>query len=119
MYLPTAGKDNEALPDPREAEASLTAAGVTKAAAKLCDNEPTVENEEDYILDQNRFPDKIRLLLDENVAPEAMWWLPEGNAVLVNKEAFCQQLLIKHFRGNKFTSVTRNFNRWYVILLIC
>ena len=70
------------------------------------------EEEQVYELDPDRFPDKIRLLLDSESATDALWWLPGGNAIAINKEVFCQHLLIRHFRGNKFTSVTRNFNRW-------
>ena len=70
------------------------------------------KDEGDYVLDVNRFPDKVRWLLDEAVAPDAIWWLPKGEAVLVNRAVFSEKLLIRHFRGNKFSSVTRNFNRW-------
>ena len=68
----------------------------------------------DFELDLNRFPDKLRWLLDTEVAPEALWWLPEGDAIGINKDAFQEQLLEQEFRGNKFSSITRKLNRWYV-----
>ncbi|CAB9505295.1 HSF-type DNA-binding [Seminavis robusta] len=76
------------------------------------EEEDSSSEDENYVLDQNRFPDKVRYLLDEQIAPDAIWWLPEGDALAVNRDAFSMQLLIRHFRGNKFSSVTRNFNRW-------
>lgn len=95
----------------------MAAAEDKPASARILEEKDGKEKEtgeEEYVLDHNRFPDKIRLLLDGNVAPNAIKWLPEGDAVMLNKEIFSQLLLVRHFRGNKFTSVTRNFNRWYV-----
>lgn len=66
----------------------------------------------DYELDLNRFPDKLRWLLDNETAPEALWWLPEGDAIGIRKTAFQEQLLVQEFRGNKFSSITRKLNRW-------
>ncbi|CAB9497347.1 HSF-type DNA-binding [Seminavis robusta] len=66
----------------------------------------------EYQLDLNRFPDKIRCLLDNRVAPEALWWMPDGDAIAINKKLFIDQLLVTHFRGNKFPSITRKLNRW-------
>jgi hypothetical protein len=74
--------------------------------------EPPSGDAREYTLDLNRFPDKMRWLLDQNVSPEAYWWLPEGDAIAINKQVFSDQLLIKYFRGNKFPSITRNLNRW-------
>jgi len=88
---------------------SPTLSGLDKDQEKGAGGE---EEEGDYVLDVNRFPDKVRWLLDEDLAPDAIWWLPKGEAVLVNREVFSEKLLIRHFRGNKFSSVTRNFNRW-------
>ena len=66
----------------------------------------------DVELDLNRFPDKLRWLLDNEVAPDALWWLPEGDAIGINKDAFQEKLLEQEFRGNKFSSITRKLNRW-------
>jgi len=66
----------------------------------------------DYELDLNRFPDQMRWLLDNNVAPEALWWLPDSDAFGINKPKFIDQLLDQEFRGNKFPSITRKLNRW-------
>lgn len=66
----------------------------------------------DYELDLNRFPDKLRWLLDNDTAPGALWWLPEGDAIGIRKTVFQEQLLVQEFRGNKFSSITRKLNRW-------
>jgi HSF-type DNA-binding len=66
----------------------------------------------DFELDLNRFPDKLRWLLDNEVAPQALWWLSGGDAIGINKNAFEAQLLEQEFRGNKFSSITRKLNRW-------
>ena len=106
-------KDRDASSHPKEDSSTDHGKSDNRSEpAEVSVKADTISEEETYVLDQNRFPDKIRLLLDQEVAPEAMWWLPEGDAVLVNREVFSREILIRHFRGNKFSSVTRNFNRW-------
>jgi hypothetical protein len=73
---------------------------------------PSVAAAADYPLDLNRFPDKIRWLLDNQVAPNALYWMPDGDGIIISKKLFVDQLLVKHFRGNKFPSITRKLNRW-------
>jgi len=61
------------------------------------------------------FPDKLFELLQNEVEPTAIWWLPDGESFGINKELFEEKILNRYFRGNKFTSITRNLNRWYVV----
>ena len=58
------------------------------------------------------FPEKLMKLLQHECEPEAIFWLPEGDSFGINKPLFEDRVLNKYFRGNKFTSITRNLNRW-------
>jgi len=60
-----------------------------------------------------RLPDKIMAILLQEEAPDAIWWLQKGTAFAMQKELFQEQILDKHFRGNKFKSLVRNLHRWY------
>jgi HSF-type DNA-binding len=58
------------------------------------------------------FPEKLMRLLQHECDPDAIFWLPEGDSFGINKPLFEEKVLNKYFRGNKFTSITRNLNRW-------
>ena len=57
------------------------------------------------------FPEKLMVLLDENTASDAMWWLPDGDSFCIIPTVFAEQVLDKHFSGTKFESFTRKLNR--------
>jgi HSF-type DNA-binding len=59
-----------------------------------------------------RLPDKMMAILVSGEAPDAIWWLQNGTAFAMQKEKFQEQILDKHFRGNKFKSLVRNLHRW-------
>lgn len=61
-----------------------------------------------------RLPDKIMGILLNEEAPEAIWWIHNGTAFVMQQEKFQAQILDTHFRGNKFKSLVRNLHRWYV-----
>lgn len=58
------------------------------------------------------FPEKLMRLLQHECETEAIFWLTEGDSFGINKPYFEERVLNKYFRGNKFTSITRNLNRW-------
>jgi hypothetical protein len=58
------------------------------------------------------FPAQLMDVLQRDVAPDAMWFLPEGEALAFNKDTFTEKVLDVHFRGMKFNSFVRNMNRW-------
>ena len=61
------------------------------------------------------FPEKIMDLLQAGLAPKAIYWLPEGEAIAVDPDNFKDSTVIsKQFRGNKLSSFVRSLNRWYV-----
>jgi len=66
----------------------------------------------------SQFPEKLMALLDSKVAPDAVWWLRDvgdiTGAFAINKKIFSELLLNTRFNGNKWPSITRNLNRWYV-----
>lgn len=66
-------------------------------------------------LKTSSFPEKIMELLLGGLAPNAIYWLPEGEAIAVDPDNFKDSTIIsKHFRGNKLSSFVRSLNRWYV-----
>ena len=59
------------------------------------------------------FPKKIMELLQGDLAPTAIYWLPEGEAIAVDPDCFKDNTVIsKQFRGNKLSSFVRSLNRW-------
>ena len=59
------------------------------------------------------FPEKIMELLQGDLAPNAIYWLPEGEAIAVDPDSFKDSTVIsKQFRGNKLSSFVRSLNRW-------
>lgn len=58
------------------------------------------------------FPEKIMMLLDKKLAPDSMWWIPDGDAFCILPVPFTEKVLDKHFQGTKFESFTRKLNRW-------
>lgn len=59
------------------------------------------------------FPEKIMEVLQGNLAPGAIYWLPEGEAIAVDPDSFKDNAIIsKQFRGNKLSSFVRSLNRW-------
>lgn len=64
-------------------------------------------------LKTSSFPEKIMELLLGGLAPNAIYWLPEGEAIAVDPDNFKDSTIIsKHFRGNKLSSFVRSLNRW-------
>lgn len=82
-------------PTPRK---QMTAASLTMLNAKLACS--------------TRLPDKLMHILLTKEAPDAIWWLPRGDAFIIQKEKFQDAILLKYFRGNKFKSLVRNMHRW-------
>lgn len=59
------------------------------------------------------FPEKIMDLLQGGLADNAIYWLPEGEAIAVDPDKFKDSTIIsKQFRGNKLSSFVRSLNRW-------
>jgi HSF-type DNA-binding len=70
----------------------------------------------------SQFPDKLMSLLENKTVPDALWWLPDLGAMkgvfAINKKVFTKKVLDLAFNGNKWPSITRNFNRWCVLVCI-
>lgn len=58
------------------------------------------------------FPERLMELFEGDVAKDAMWWLPGGDAFALSPDLFPDQVLQKYFQGTKFESFTRKLNRW-------
>lgn len=87
---------------------AATAGTAAAAAAAL----PTSKLAE-ALLVSPRLPDKIMgILLTDEEAQGAIWWLPNGDSFIIHKEKFEKEILLKYFRGNKFKSMVRNLHRW-------
>jgi len=57
------------------------------------------------------FPVQIMKLLQQNVAPGALWFLEGGEGIGMNRNLI-DGVLNVHIRGMKFNSLVRNLNRW-------
>jgi len=93
------------IPAPMTASFAGAGAGASPSAEEYTEKQS-------HELNVDRFPEKIMWLLDNRTAPDGLWWLPSGDAFAIKKIAFIDQLLHSHFRGNKFSSITRKLNRW-------
>ena len=60
------------------------------------------------------FPDQLWELLKYDELKDAIWWMQGDDAFAINEPIFSAKLLESHFRGNKFSSIIRKLNRWYV-----
>lgn len=107
-------EDSEATQTAADTSSSLNPAGdsVSRNVGHETSRGKEKTAQQPYELDLNRFPDKMMWLLDNKTAPEALWWLPEGDALAIDKPKFMEELLEQQFRGNKFSSITRKLNRW-------
>lgn len=86
------------------------------SADKDPEGPPRQAREEDQQPDMKLmdFPVKLMSLLQRRVAPDALWFLPEGKAIGLEKTKFVEKILNDHFQCLKYTSAIRMFNRWYV-----
>jgi len=57
-------------------------------------------------------PEILMDLLNKNVAPDAIFWLPGQQIFLINKENFKKKVIPKYFNGKTFTSITKSLNLW-------
>ena len=61
-----------------------------------------------------RFPDRLFELLNTEVAPASLYWLPGGKAFAIEQENFDKKVLDKYFQATKFASFVRRLHKWYV-----
>jgi len=66
------------------------------------------------ISSQLSFPAKLMEILDKDMAPEAVWWLPGDKTFAVHSKKFATDVLDKYFQRTKFMSFVRKLNQWYV-----
>ena len=59
-----------------------------------------------------RLPDKLMEYLNKEVAPEALYWMPEGEAFAFDTEKAQEQFLDRYFSGTKLSSFLRSISRW-------
>jgi hypothetical protein len=64
------------------------------------------------VVKSSSFPERLMELFEGDVAKDAMWWLPGGDAFALSPDLFPDQVLQKYFQGTKFESFTRKLNRW-------
>lgn len=62
-------------------------------------------------------PEILMDLLNKNISPDAIFWLPGQQIFLINKENFKKKVIPKYFNGKTFTSITKSLNLWYVKLV--
>ena len=62
-------------------------------------------------------PEILMDLLNKNISPDAIFWLPGQQIFLINKENFKKKVIPKYFNGKTFTSITKSLNLWYVFFV--
>ena len=58
----------------------------------------------------NLFPQYLMKLLNDQVAPESLWWLPDGLAFCLDPNKITDQVLDKHFQKTKYSSFIRRLH---------
>jgi hypothetical protein len=91
-----------------EADAPTSPARSTKADRTVTTPGSTGEE----AVKSSSFPERLMELFEGDVAKDAMWWLPGGDAFALSPDLFPDQVLQKYFQGTKFESFTRKLNRW-------
>lgn len=59
-----------------------------------------------------RLPEKLMEYLNAEVAPEALWWLPNEESFALDSKRVQKEVLDVYFRGTKLPSFIRSLNRW-------
>lgn len=59
-----------------------------------------------------RLPDRLMEYLNNDVAPEALFWMPEGESFAIDTEKASEQILNRYFSGTKVSSFLRSISRW-------
>jgi hypothetical protein len=58
----------------------------------------------------NLFPQYLMKLLNDEVAPAALWWLPDGQAFALDPKKIDSQVLDKYFQKTKYSSFIRRLH---------
>lgn len=58
----------------------------------------------------NLFPQYLMKLLNDQVASESLWWLPDGLAFCLDPNKITDQVLDKHFQKTKYSSFIRRLH---------
>jgi hypothetical protein len=113
LSMRTGVKRSSPTPDDDEVDAPASPATPVKAHSSKADrtvSTPGSMGEE--AVKSSSFPERLMELFEGDVAKDAMWWLPGGDAFALSPDLFPDQVLQKYFQGTKFESFTRKLNRW-------
>lgn len=58
----------------------------------------------------NLFPQYLMKLLNDEVAPNSLWWLPDGAAFAICPDKIAEEVLDKHFQKTKYSSFIRRLH---------
>jgi len=58
----------------------------------------------------NLFPQYLMKLLNDEVAPDALWWLPDGEAFALDPLRINERVLDKYFQKTKYSSFIRRLH---------
>lgn len=53
------------------------------------------------VKERETFPEQLMKILDEEMAPNAMWWMPDGKAFAIKLDKVAEEVLDKFFQGSK------------------
>ena len=71
---------------------------------------PTTEDLTSGEARTNLFPQYLMKLLNDEVAPDALWWLPDGKAFALLPDKIGDQVLDKYFQKTKYSSFIRRLH---------
>lgn len=61
------------------------------------------------------FVERVMHVLENDLAPDAIWWVDDGNGIAIHPEEMkTSGLLAKFFSRNRFATFVRTLTRWYV-----
>ena len=114
LSMRTGAKRSSPTPDDDdEVDASASPATPVRAHSSKADrNMSTPGSTGEEAVKSSSFPERLMELFEGDVAKDAMWWLPGGDAFALSPDLFPDQVLQKYFQGTKFESFTRKLNRW-------
>lgn len=77
------------------------------------DNPDADDEEELTFPNPSNFPQRLMNILDSGIAPDAIWWVGDGDEFAIHPgNVQSSTLLVDHFQGNRYSSFVRNLNRW-------
>ena len=96
----------------KEGKKVVVKSGEKTKVVKVKEGKKKVKAAVDKTRKPQALPEILMDLLNKNVAPDAIFWLPGQHVFAINKENFKKKVIPKYFNGKTFTSITKSLNLW-------